>query len=254
MAAGTDFKEFLQGLPLPWLVGGPVGQAEAGAIGDVLDDQTDQLDQARKASMPGKGPLDALPHIAADRQLIRGPSETDDQFRLRLKFAWEQWAWAGSALGVLCQLYYQGYGPYAVLVTQNGLAHSLTGTLPAFVPGQPWDPTANLVITNLGTNPTLPSSPSWWSFDLQNSFCSRYALVFYNLPPSWTSIVSPPTTSSAPSLSDINTLRSILKTWAAGKATCVSIIARTSGKILGWPTTQTLGTGTLGGSTVVFTP
>lgn len=254
----TNFHDALQELPIPWLFGGPVGQAEAGALGDVLDGQVDQLRQATKARMPTIGPVDALPHIANDRQLVQGPSESAQAFALRLQCADQQWQYAGSALSILFSLYYQGLAPYALLVQQNGLAFQLTGSLPTFIAGQPWDPTGNLTITNLSTNPLLEATPQpWWTFDLRDYFCSRFALLFPTLPPSWTNVVSPATPSTSPTLSQVNVIRSILRSWAKGSATCVGIYVVTVGRTLGWPV-STLGTagspGSPSSNVVVFTP
>ena len=52
----------------------------------------------------------------------------------------------GSPLGVLLGLHFSGFDN-AVLVQQNGRAYQLTLPLPAFT--STWDPTPNLVVTNL---------------------------------------------------------------------------------------------------------
>lgn len=254
-----NFTDWLKSLPIPWLTGNSAGQANAEVLGNLVDTQTDYTKQAVKAHMPDYAPADALPHIASERGLIQGPSESNASFATRLKFSWEQWQFAGSPLGILIQLYYQGY-TNMVLVQQNGLAFTLTGTLPAFTTPGSWDPTPNLVITNTGTNPNISGTPSWWTFDLNNPFCSRYALIFpQSLPASWTNVISPPTPTTAPTLSQINTIRSILKTWSAGKATCVGIYAVTQNKCIGYPV-RLINSGTYAGSTigpssvVVFTP
>lgn len=251
MANPTTLTEFLQNLPIPWLCGNPEGQANAGAIGQVLDDQVDQLRQAVKAHMPTLAPADALPHIASERGLIQGPGESNSAFALRLQDAWDEWVWAGTWLGVLAQLQLSlGYASgNFIIVQQSGLAYSLTGTVSSTDPST-W-PT-NLVTTTLGTNQNLSGSPPWWRFDYapygapqpyplnteqQNTAMgSRYALIFYGtLPASWTNIVSPPTPSTAPSLSEVNTIRKILRAWSPARMTCMGIFVVTAGMSIGWP-------------------
>ncbi len=148
-----DFVEWYQGLPLPWLVSGPVGAAEAKANGTLVDAEVSLIKEAIKARMPTKGPADALPFIGGDRQLEAGPAETTDNFRVRLRTAWDDWARAGGALELLTQLYWIGF-PGAVIVQQNGLGYSLSAAPTAGV-----DPTSLLVTTVLGGHPTIAQGP-----------------------------------------------------------------------------------------------
>jgi hypothetical protein len=148
-----NFVEWWQSLPLPWLVSGPVGKSEATAKGMLVDAEVSLIKEAIKAHMPTKGPTDALPHIGGDRQLEAGPTETTDNFRVRLRTAWDDWARAGQAVELLTQLYWTGF-PGAVLVQQNGLAYSLSAAPTAGV-----DPTSLLVTTVLGGNPNITQGP-----------------------------------------------------------------------------------------------
>lgn len=51
-----------------------------------------------------EAPRDALALLGADRTLVRGPTETDAQWRLRLQDAWTAWQNAGSKVGLLSQI------------------------------------------------------------------------------------------------------------------------------------------------------
>lgn len=256
MSTPQNLTEFLRSLPIPWLVSNPVGYAEAGALGQVLDSHVERFKDGIKARFPTYAPADALPHIATDRSLIRGPAETEVHFRERLRRAWDDaWPWAGTPLGILIQLYHQGYTAAAqmVLVQQNGKYWHLNGTL------NEASPTGSLVSGDLGANPNQPANgEEWWTLDLQDAFCSRYALLFTQpLPAGWNNVVSPPQSWTAPSLSEVNTIRSILNTWGPAAATCTGIFVCTAppsaGKFLGWPP-RALGAGgeILGGTVVHF--
>jgi hypothetical protein len=167
----ASFVEWWQNLPIPWLVSGTNGRADATAQGTVVDQQVALVKAATKARMPGQGPLDALDHIGGDRQLERGPFEYETEFRTRLRTAWDAWARAGTALEMLVELYWGGF-PGAAVVNQSGLAYQLSAA-----PTAGADPTSLLVISNLSINPTLSTLPPWWTFDDNPAFCSRFAVI-----------------------------------------------------------------------------
>jgi hypothetical protein len=136
---------------------------------------------------PDYAPSDALAHIGGDRGLIQGPHESDANFRIRLRYAWDDWARAGTFLELLVQLYWAEFSG-AVIVQQNGLYYTLTGSLTAGV-----DPTANLTIGNLSSlivplTPfnviaenhagIIPANQQWFHFDGDTGFCSRFAIFF----------------------------------------------------------------------------
>lgn len=172
---------------IPWLAGGPNGQAEAATWPRLIDDIiTNQVTQARYQSLPDKCASDALPHLGGDRQLIHGSNESDVSFRTRLKDVWGQWGRAGTACGVLEQLYYFGLSG-AVWVQQNGLQYTLSG---APTPGQ--DPTALVVASNCPTTGgiltstvapyrQIPAGTPWTFFDGNTDLCNRFAIRV----PSW---------------------------------------------------------------------
>ena len=200
--ASTAFQTWLKTMPIKWLFGGPIGQKDATAQGQLYDTQADRLAAATQARFILQAPSDALPYIARDSVLLRGINETEDQFRVRLLTRWDDWARAGTPLELLVQLYWAGYDD-AVIVQQNGLTYQLSG---APVEGQ--DPTSLLVIghtmtlatpltspltTNVIPDETYTSySPStltptpWWRFDDDINHCSRFAVILPTVPAPWT--------------------------------------------------------------------
>jgi hypothetical protein len=202
MPTPTNIKEWLQGLPIPWLAGRTYGSADVGSYGEVLDDNVDDIKESVKARFPDYAPSDALPYIGNDRGLIQGPSETNADFILRLKTAWNDWARAGTPLELLVQLYWANF-PGATIIQQNGLAYSLSGNP---VAGE--DPGSLLVISNVDPLPAdlqsdsdltrvIPSGTPWWLMDesiyatfaesylqdqtLKVEFTSRFVIVFTSL-------------------------------------------------------------------------
>lgn len=181
MARQQLISQWLQSLPIPWLVGGTNGKLEVGAYGSVLDTQNDLLDAAVKARMPGQAPGDALPHIGHDRLLVQGPAESDDDFRLRIADAWVDWPRAGTALELLLQLYHQGFTGLT-MVQQNGLYYQLSTPPNA-------DPFVSLTVGNTDLTGEvqcsmlypytrqIPASTPWWYFSPNTDLCSRYAFL-----------------------------------------------------------------------------
>lgn len=150
----TVFQTWHASLPIPWLVGGPNGQAESAAWPALMDAYVSQLAAARYCSYPDLAPVDALSHIGGDRQLEQGTTEASASLVTRLKAAWDDWARGGTALELLVQLYWGGFSG-AIIVQQNGLAYTLSGAPTAGV-----DPTSLLSIAVLGPNAAQGSNPA----------------------------------------------------------------------------------------------
>lgn len=322
VANPATLTEWLKSLPIPWLVSGTVGAAEQTANGTVLDGQVSLLKQAVKARFPSYAPADALAHIGGDRGLIQGAAESNTSFATRLRDAWSEWSRAGTALSVLEQLSYFGFGNNAVWVQQNGLAYQLSAAATA---GQ--DPTSLLTITNLeqtspnapltsSVTPTrsIPVSTPWWTFDFNTDCCNRFAIIvpinawpFSALalasftgtdsatvtwpvpqPNATYGLMIGPTTDSVtvwadgtaaattgitirasapwtgnvwvtafqPGVNPLNAwssasfgqLQKLITTFRSN-ALCMGVISVMTGKVWGYPTTNTWGSGTWGGST-----
>lgn len=260
----ASITEWLQNLPISWLVS---DSAEVTSYGTVLDGQASLVKQAIKARMPTQAPSDALAHIGNERGLIQqgtiaGAAESNTAFGLRLRKVWDNdWPAAGTPASILMELYRALGYTNAYIVQQNGVLYSLTTPSAA-------DPRDGVTVTATMTTPvaispgpgatkTIPINSPWWTFDTNTDFCSRFAVLFPgSLPASWTSILNPPTGVSAPSLSEVNAIRSIIAQFKNAEATCMGIYVLKTGKMIGYPTSHTLGDGTrtLGGTTTIFTP
>lgn len=190
--APTTFVEWLNNLPITWLCGQPVGIANNASWGLSADNQTELLNQATKARFPDLAPHDALGHIGGDRVLIQGTTETDANFRIRLRTAWDDWGRAGTPLELLVQLYWQGFTG-AVLIQQNGNYYELSGAPTAGV-----DPTSLLTIGTVSplpenlyssddpTRPPIPAGTPWWIFDNRTEACNRFVIILPNGSPYFT--------------------------------------------------------------------
>lgn len=263
--------EWLRRLAIPWLVGREVGAADVTSYGTVIDDQIELTKEAVKARMPEECPSDALPYIGNERGLIQGGtvgsfSESDADFGLRLREAWDVWPYAGTPLSLLLQLYYTLGIDNAVIVQQNGLFFTL-GAVPEFPPLTDYlnYSTTAALETDLPPDPTrtgfpwfaqtIPAGNPWWLFDNKTDLCNRFVVIFpAPLPASWTDVQNPPTSTSAPTISEVNAIRGMIQQWRNAEAQCVGIIVQTDGLIWGYPTTQVWGAGTgdWGGETVVW--
>jgi hypothetical protein len=213
-AAPGPYETWASRLRAPWLTGS-LGKGLAAVIGDLF------LDWARA------GTLEHLPTYASDpsslallaseRQLEPGPSEAASDFARRLTYFKQQWQSAGTALGMLVQLYFEGFAG-AVVVQQNGLAFQLSAA-PDLA-----DPAASLVVTPLAPRPV--DGHPWWRFDNDDAWCSRFAVLF-------------PPGAPDPGLGATTNLRRIqrlIALWKPAKATCVAIIdAHAAGPVWGWP-------------------
>lgn len=194
----STFVQWYRGLPIPWLVSGPNGQAEGGTWPAVVDQQIVRLDAARKVAYPDFTPSDAVPHLGGDRKLVQGPVESEANFRIRIKGAWDDWARAGTWLELLVQLYWAGFGG-AIIVQQNGLASYLTGAPTAGVDptplfGQVTCSPLSVALTSSVNPPTatsagrvIPAGTPWWMFaeaasanprPSDTDYCNRFAVLF----------------------------------------------------------------------------
>lgn len=194
--APTSYQSWwtnIVGAAVPWLAGGPNGQKEGAAWPAVLDYYVNQLYQARYQAYPDLCAVDALPHLGNDRKMIQGAAESNASFRARLKAAFDTWPRAGTACGVLEQLWYFGLTG-AVWVQPNGNYYTFGSS--TLTPGQ--DPTPLLTSGNLdqliapltssvlppttsSAGRSIPAGNSWWEFDFNTDFTNRFAIIC----PSW---------------------------------------------------------------------
>lgn len=201
-----------------------------GGVGQAFDDlYVAAAKWAVKARFPlDTTPADALNAIGADRLLPRGPSESDDAYRARLRGAWDAWQYAGTPLGLLRALHYAGFNP--AIAVAKGRWYTLDGSL-------------NLVDTR---------RPDGSGFTLDGSggaFWSKFNVVFKQpLPASWVSGGVPSVGSD-----DAKLIMGLIKLWSPAWSTCSRVVIVTAGAIWGDPTLRWGDSGlTWGGSTVVW--
>ncbi len=219
---------------------GDKGKAIFGAFAAALGDETvDWLTQGNFEHLPEFANDDkSVGLIASERQIDAGPTESVEDLAARLVDAIPTWKRAGSPLGLLLALHYAELMPNSgdvVIVQQNGRGCSLT--LP--VADNPFN---SLVITELGGNPTLSDHP-WWTFDMDDDFCSRFAVLFPNGSPL-------PGGDPLSDPEDLARARRAIAKWRPEKATCMGLFVTTAGTTIGWPV-RIIGNGSNIGAVVV---
>ncbi len=223
-----SFEAFQPSILPAWLQG-PVGLAYAATLGRLKDQLSNDAIAAATAGMPQSTRADCLPAVGYERQLAKGPAESDAQYAERLRTAWDAWKMAGTPLGMLLQFEILYPGVPIVIIQQAKRAFQLNPdtSLPAL---------DRLVITPM---------PAGWTFDdngglpPQEGFWSRFTVLFPGpLPPTWVDIESPPTDGTFPSKSEVNQIIAVGNKWRPAKALWVSIIVVVSGRVWDWPISQ----------------
>ena len=223
---------------------GPNFRAFFGGLAAVVDRLAGEALQAAREATPSLAEDEAsFGLFGRDVGIERGPTETLASYQVRLAHQVAQNKLHGTSLGLLCQLHWLGF-PGAVVVQQNGYAHSLTSD-----PSAP-DLTAALAakskpswyqIEELGPNPAIPASTDgkpaiaagtipWWTFgdpmDAEgNQYNSRFGLI-------WDASATDPDLGTAANLAR---LRRVVRKWRAGKSRCVVARVITSGHYWGEP-------------------
>lgn len=159
----TSLTAFLDGLPIPWFAQNPVGNINAQVLGYALDYQLQLLLAAVQSRFPTLAPSDALGYLADERGMIKGPSESNASFALRLRRAWDYWSLAGTPLGLLLQLHYQGVDGYGdgyidgYIAQENGLIWSLNNNALTDFDGPKYTWSGMLNCHNAGNDPNILS-------------------------------------------------------------------------------------------------
>lgn len=93
----------------PWLHG-TWGKKLVEAIGVMFDDARNTVFEAGAAGSVDAPtfPVDALALVGSERNIERYPDETNDEYRVRVKGAWESWAQAGT-MRLVAELTYLGF-------------------------------------------------------------------------------------------------------------------------------------------------
>lgn len=239
----ADYSDYQPSTAPAWMQSGNA-RAWWTALGQVKDEVVALIKDALTSGMPLLSPPDGLARIGQSRMLPRYGTESDEGYALRLWNAWQAWERAGTPLGLLLALEAAGYQAVLVQQVERGFTLDADTTL---------DDRARLQIHTL--DPNRDEVTHGWSFDDRPAFWSRFGVLLYDPPASWTNIVDPPTDDSSPPRAEVNIIRRIIRKWKPAKATCFGIYVRKSGLILGWPPGQALGdTGlVLGGDALMWT-
>jgi len=107
MTLPTTFRDAAGRLGPPWTQGEWGAKLKYLLCGILLDDYADMCKLSLNARMPKRAAQfipEALGPLGNDRQIIRGDSEPDDVYGLRLSKAFDAWKHAGSPVGLLLQL------------------------------------------------------------------------------------------------------------------------------------------------------
>lgn len=121
-------RDFVRDISPPWLIGpgtpNTVLPASAGiaerflySLAFGMDALAQKVDDAIEMRFPGRGDPSALPVIGDDRQITRGIGESNADYAERLQYWLTTWRWAGTARGVLANVYaYVGARPRTQVV------------------------------------------------------------------------------------------------------------------------------------------
>jgi len=147
-----SFRESIVAICPPWLTGA-IGGGFMYAQGLMIDALSDWTNQGIKARMPGVGTPDALYLIGKDRQIDRGPNETDAGYAVRLSSSFDTWATAGNA-GTLLKQLAVWFTPVSAtpirLVSDRAIWQSINLSTNA------------ITQTNVGTNWSWDGLNRWW--------------------------------------------------------------------------------------------
>ena len=103
------YRDFIPRELAPGWLQTPKNAAWLRASGDLKDSLAERCKDAVKVRFARLAPRDGLDQLGGERQIERGPSETNAAFAERVVDAWNLWHWAGTAQGVLLALRDVGY-------------------------------------------------------------------------------------------------------------------------------------------------
>ena len=208
------YRDFIPRELAPGWLQTPKNKAWLRASGDLKDSLAERCKQAVKVRFARLAPRDGLDQLGGERQIERGPKETNAAFAERVVDAWNLWHWAGTAQGVLLALRDVGY-PAALLEIVNGNQFGL-------------DTKGALDIQ------ALPNGS--WSCDATPDFWSKFAVVFPHNP--WGKHrVSGGVDWVRPTADDprIEQIRRLVARWKSAHSTCSDIAVINVGRTWDYP-------------------
>lgn len=209
------FRDSIAAISPPWLTR-TIGGGLSYACGLVLDGIAQWEIEGVKARMPGVGTPDALYLIGRDRQLDRGPSETDDAYASRLTQAFDTWATAGAGPTLLRQLriYFTPSTDTPIrLVSNAGVWHTINLTTD--------------VVTKVVSSPSnwewdAYASTRWWrGWVVIDSSVAPWTRDLWDLVGLWG---DGGTWGSDATPDEVGALKRIVSKWKPAHITCMNII------------------------------
>ncbi len=252
------YQDWQQQLAPAWLRN-PKGALYMGALGLAKDTLIARLKQGIQQRLPGFALTDSLAQIGIDRGIDRSPAETagaagDLAYASRLRAAWKTWQWGGTPFGLLTALAKSGYASNAIFLQQNLWSWSLdadgalvSARLPQYAGGGPWG--TRQALFDLGQPATVggqtqsanaPLNAAARAGDaaglIQNKRWARYALIFPSPLPSGWAPSTPLSSSTSPTVQQVDGIRKLITQWGPGASVCVGIVAISTGASLwGYP-------------------
>lgn len=240
-----SYEEYRKSWGPSWLKN-TTGQAWQGAHGRFNDALVARWKEAVKASFPMECPSDALPYLGSEIGIPRSPADSDDDYREKLRRAWEVWPFAGTPLGMLLAFEAAGYpAGQVVLVQQEAHGFGLDADTSL-------EPDQRLVTYDL--------AGGRWTFGGGYTLWNRFGIIFpdsTNLPGGWAAgAADPPTALTTPTKDTVNGLIRLVNKWRRSAALFQWIKVVTSGNVWGWPPDLAWGAPGLvwGGTVVTFGP
>ena len=208
------YRDFIPRELAPGWLQTPKNKAWLRASGDLKDSLAERCKQAVKVRFARLAPRDGLDQLGGERQIERGPAESNALFAARVVDAWNIWRWAGTAQAVLLALRDVGY-PNALAEIVNGNQYGL-------------DATGALDIQS------LPSGS--WSCDATPDFWSKFVVLFPHNP--WgKQRVGGRLDWVRPTSDDrrIEQIRRLVRRWKSAHSTCSDIAVINEGRTWDYP-------------------
>lgn len=124
---GATFRDSILKIAVAWLKDGNNGKLLY-TCGVAIDAVGAWAQQGVRARWPSEAPSDALGHIGNDRNIERGPSQSDAGYGEQLRQAFDTWRLAGNGATILKQLrayFAPGGGPPMRAVSDRNIWHEI---------------------------------------------------------------------------------------------------------------------------------